>query len=173
MFEQYLRVAFDLSIPLNKVTPTDHTKPWMTLLVKHFINQRWRAYHERKFSRYNHLKQKVKKEIEKSKMIWSRNLRVRNIWKMSNKNGLRKSKQLNEILVSTVRKYRVYYWYDKHEINWCLLWEENWRYSLVSFQVYKMLQKLPNRKASADVSAKLYKAAAFWQCFWHWFLMNL
>ena len=58
-------------IPVSYVKIKASTKPWITPVVLDLINQRWRAYREKKFSLYSHYKEKVRKEIFKPKLLWS------------------------------------------------------------------------------------------------------
>lgn len=73
-------------IPVSFVKFTSRTKPWITPVVIDIINKRWLAYRNKDFVLYNHYKQKVKKEIFKSKLIWSRNMRnsSRGVWSVVN-----------------------------------------------------------------------------------------
>lgn len=41
-------------------------KPWLTPLIKAMIDDRWTAYREKDWARYNHLKCKVRSEIMKA-----------------------------------------------------------------------------------------------------------
>ena len=61
-------------IPSDVVVMKPSDKPWITPLLKKLINQRFRAYRMSNFSLYNHLKIKVKKEIDKAKVLWSRKM---------------------------------------------------------------------------------------------------
>ncbi|MEL7309366.1 MAG: endonuclease/exonuclease/phosphatase family protein, partial [Pseudomonadota bacterium] len=76
IFHEMLNATLNATIPAKHVTFTSNTKPWITPLVKSLINERWNAYRQKNFSIYNHLKEKVKKEIEKSKAIWAQSHRL-------------------------------------------------------------------------------------------------
>ena len=69
LFYDCLRTCIDV-IPRNEVILTPNDKPWISPLLKHLINQRWTAYRNKDFARYNHLKVKIKKEILHAKMEW-------------------------------------------------------------------------------------------------------
>ena len=73
-------------IPVSYVRVGTKTKPWITPVLLDLINKRWRAYREKNFPLYMHYKEKVRKEITKSKRIWSRNLskNVKGMWSVVN-----------------------------------------------------------------------------------------
>ena len=58
-------------IPVSFVKFKPKTKPWITPVVLDLINKRWKAYRCKNYVLYNHYKEKVKREIVKSKKIWS------------------------------------------------------------------------------------------------------
>ena len=76
-------------IPKHSVCLTDNDKEWITPLTKFLIQERWNAYRCRQWDKYNHLREKVKKEIRRAKEIWANKM-------MKSTNGLWK-------LVSNVR----------------------------------------------------------------------
>ena len=53
----------------------------MILLIKLLINKRWNAYQSRNFSKYYHLKEKVRVEISKAKVSWIDRKQQKDIWK--------------------------------------------------------------------------------------------
>lgn len=57
-------------IPCNYVEMSTRDKPWLTPLLKHLINCRYDAYRLGQFDKYNHFKEKIKKEIAKAKSRW-------------------------------------------------------------------------------------------------------
>jgi hypothetical protein len=61
---------------------TSTTKPWITPVVIHLINKRWQAFKDKNFVLYNHYKHKVKYEISKSKILWSRKMKAssKGVW---------------------------------------------------------------------------------------------
>ena len=50
------------------MSPND--KPWMTPKLKMLINSRYDAFRSKQFPKFIHLKEKVKKEIQKAKRAW-------------------------------------------------------------------------------------------------------
>ena len=82
-----------------KLKSTD--KPWITPIIKNLINNRWHAFKNRDFARYNHFKQKIKLEIEKSKKIWvEKEIRNnKNIWKILKDNvDIKKKEDISTFL---------------------------------------------------------------------------
>ena len=102
MFHHLINAAFDTSIPVKFISFSENTKPWITPLVKSLINDRWTAFRLRDFARYSFLKEKVKKEIEKSKLIWINKLKRNNVWKMVNEVCSRKT---NDAMRSLYNRY--------------------------------------------------------------------
>ena len=80
-FHDILNVSFSSTIPSHEILMTPRDKPWMTPLIKHLINQRWEAYRTGNFVKYHHFKEKVKKEIVKTKTAWIKRSKDKNIWK--------------------------------------------------------------------------------------------
>ena len=58
------------SIPKYNITNSANDKQWITPLCKHLINERWKAFRVGNWAKYNHLKDKVKIEIRKAKILW-------------------------------------------------------------------------------------------------------
>jgi len=54
-------------IPQKQIALSNRDKPWMTPVLKDIITKRWNAYKSRDYNKYEHLKSKVKEEIQKSK----------------------------------------------------------------------------------------------------------
>ena len=79
-FHDILLFAFNKTIPVAHVTLFQSDKPWMTPLLKLLINERWKAYREKDFSKFRHYKMKCAKEIEKAKKIWAKKQSKKNIW---------------------------------------------------------------------------------------------
>ena len=79
-----LQCLMELCIPVNEVYITENDKQWITPLIKHLINERWKAYRVRNWSLYNHLKIKVKHEIIRAKRSWANKLQTKSygIWKL-------------------------------------------------------------------------------------------
>lgn len=70
------------AIPVSFVKLSSKTKPWVTPVLLDLINKRWQAYRQKNFILYNHYKVKVKREIMKSKRIWSNRMctTVKGVW---------------------------------------------------------------------------------------------
>jgi len=69
-------------IPFKTVNYSTKNKPWINDTIKVLINQRWSAYKNKNFTKYNHLKEKVKFKIEQAKRSWlSCNIKRGEMWK--------------------------------------------------------------------------------------------
>ena len=168
-FHEHLQLAFDASIPVNYVTFTEKTKPWITPLVKHMINERWQAYRVKNFPLYNHLKKKIKKEIDKSKLIWSKKIKRQNVWKTVHEIRGKKGDSMKslyckygtiEAAADVINQKLVDVFSKKtHEIVQ-LPTSEQREVPISEVCVYNLLRQLQNDKASPDIPTKLYKMAA-------------
>ena len=86
VFQDIMRAYVDTYIPQHTVYLTDTDKPWITPLLKFFIQKRWNSYRQRNFLSFNYWKTKVKEEILKAKKNWSKSASngPRNLWKTVN-----------------------------------------------------------------------------------------
>jgi hypothetical protein len=168
MFHCILDDKFNSTIPVKFVTFTSNTKPWITPLVKSLINDRWRAYREKNFKLYNHLKLKVRKEIEKSKSIWAKTLKRKDIWKTTSQILGRKTGDAmncfynrfpSVMSAANIINYQFSRFFsEKKSVSLPRKTEACIHVSVK--QVERFLTKLPMHKASPDIPNKLYKAAA-------------
>ena len=58
-------------ISRREVFMTRHDKAWITPFLKLLIEDKWMAYREGNWTKYNHLKEKVRSEVLKAKKNWS------------------------------------------------------------------------------------------------------
>ena len=77
-----IRTLIDSSIPQKTVYLTNKDKLLMTPLTKLLINQKWNAFRSKDWDLYMHLKVKVREEVKKAKLLWTRKM------KHSSPNGL-------------------------------------------------------------------------------------
>lgn len=96
IFLKTLRACME-SIPQKSVRTSNHDKPWITPLVKSLISRRWKAYQNKQFHIYNHLKLKIETEIGNAKLKWGHHLSRVSIWKT-----VRKIKSSNPNALSPV-----------------------------------------------------------------------
>ncbi|MEL7307471.1 MAG: reverse transcriptase family protein, partial [Pseudomonadota bacterium] len=168
IFHDVLNDVFVRTIPVKSVNFTDKTKPWITPLIKSLINDRWTAYRQQNFKLYNHLKQKVKKEIEKSKKIWVGKLNGKDVWKVTNDIVGRKTSDPMKCFYNRFDSITTAANFINHAFT---LFHSEKRLvplpcsaskciTVTESQVRRFLSKLPEHKASPDVPSKLYKAAA-------------
>jgi hypothetical protein len=170
-FHFILDNIFDRSIPKSKIKSTKCDKPWITGVIKDMINKRWNAYRQKKFQMYNHLKLKVRLEIERSKRSWINRMKNTDLWKTVH--SVTGSKATNPIMTLISQFNSVE---DAAEnINQCLSSvflprcqlsvpatedNESWAIDISPEMIFDMLQKLPLNKATSDVPSILYKKAA-------------
>ena len=74
------------SIPVSFVKFGPKTKPWITPVLLDLINKRWSAYRNKNFPLFLHYKLKVKKELKRSKKIWSEKMcsSAKGVWSVVN-----------------------------------------------------------------------------------------
>lgn len=73
------------SIPKKTVVMSSKDKSWMTPLTKLLINEKWNAFHAKKWEVYSHLKEKVRREIIKAKEKWATELKAtpHGLWRLT------------------------------------------------------------------------------------------
>ena len=170
MFHVHLQHTFEACIPVTYVTFTNDTKPWITPVVKKLINERWKAYREKNFALYNHLKTKVKYEMKKSKMIWAQKLKGQNVWSVVKEIRNQKTGDSMKSLyykfgtiqtAAEVINHKLVEVFSKKDIDVKRLSvSEQTEVHISESYVYSLLKNLPNHKASPDLPTKLYKKAA-------------
>ena len=80
-FHAILDDVFNRTIPCSYIKCSNKDKPWITSVIKCLINKRWNAYRIKNFVMYNRLKDKIRKEIAKSKTLWTKRMKSRDLWK--------------------------------------------------------------------------------------------
>ena len=73
-------------IPYTYVSFSKNDKPWITPILKDLINKRWNAYRLKNWPLYFHYKVRVKDELTKAKLIWTKKHinSSKNVWKVVN-----------------------------------------------------------------------------------------
>jgi hypothetical protein len=92
-------------LPCSYVALHSSDKAWVTPLIKHLLNCKYRAFYDKDFPRYRHFKKKVKSEIARAKAKWVDNLKSHpnGIWKLLNDlngNAVRKNEGLAKLVNS-------------------------------------------------------------------------
>ena len=84
LFENILQYGFDISIPKSFITMTTNDKPWLSPITKYMINKRWEAFREKRWTEYEHWKEKIKLEIQESKKKWTDRLKAspKGVWSL-------------------------------------------------------------------------------------------
>ena len=71
IFNETMLECVNATIPSFEIDMSDKDPPWLTPYIKHLINERWSAYRRGDFSRYLHLRDKVKIQIASAKTRWA------------------------------------------------------------------------------------------------------
>jgi len=81
--EKFYNTAYQTlnQLPVKFIKRTISDKPWINNKIKSLINDRWKAYRNKNFTKYEHLKQKVKSAIKSAKNNWiSSKTKGKNLW---------------------------------------------------------------------------------------------
>ena len=172
LFHNIMNEAANISIPVSYVRFTEKDKPWITPLVKDLINKRWIAFRSHDFAKYSHLKRKVRAEIVKAKILWTKQASGRNLWKAVNM--LKSNKPRNSImsLLSTYDSIGAAVEAVNNALASVFLPESisgtkidtyisknKWNVDITPMTVYELIKKTPLRKSSRDLPVALYKSA--------------
>jgi hypothetical protein len=172
-FYSLLFEAFYRNIPVCTVKFSSRDKPWITPLVKHLINCRWKAYRCRNFPLYNHLKEKIKIEIVNAKNKWVRKMKSSNIWNVARTFSGKKSQDSLLYLYSQFSSTQeaadvindalsnVFVFSDTHHLVHCSFPNES--FSIDPSTVFHLLSHLP-KKSSPDIPSALFRASAHILC---------
>ena len=165
-------------IPQSTVIFTPNDKPWITPVLKSLINQRWQAFRSKNFVLYAHLKDKVKREIQRSKEAWASKCSSspKSLWNMVNETRGTKTRAVLDPAVNSFSDSSsaanhindlfssVFTTDDLHDPSPTSTSNEDWHPLLDPYQVYALLQRLPCGKAtgSDSIPNRLYKVGAIY-----------
>jgi hypothetical protein len=169
-FYSFLFDVFHRTIPVHFVSFSSRDKPWITPLVKHLINCRWKAYHSKHFSVYKHLKAKIHDEIIKAKANWIKKMKSVNIWNVFRTFCGKNSNSPLMFLYSQFSSAKVAadainsgfsevfsMSASSHLIPSC---PSPVDFSVSPSVIFNMLRRLPCHKSSPDIPCALFRAAA-------------
>ena len=145
---------------------TESDKPWITPLLKSLIHQRFDAYRRRDYAFYEHLKKKVKVEIDKAKAKWINKLKKTKIGFWALKKQMNNPKaQTNCALQNLIAQYEttteaaneinneLSALYTPSTLGISSVREntaESWDISIDTEEVHKILSRLNTRKAAGS-----------------------
>ena len=171
-FHTRLDEVFTASIPCSKIKCSKKDKPWMTNVLKEMINKRWAAYREKRFDIYNHLKVKIRIEINKSKLLWTRRMQKKDLWKAVHTTIGTKASNPIMTLVSQFESTKAAVSSINHALASVFLPpvtmssvgsscnDDGWSVDISPNLIFQQLRKLAINKASPDIPLLLYKKAA-------------
>lgn len=148
-----------LCIPKYKIIYNHKDKPWISPITKHLINLRWYYFRARNFTMYNHYKIKVKEEIQKSKILWSKRLLQKNtnIWKITdeltgkNKILTQKSNALIESKENANRINAIFQQvFQKPNADFTEIIDDGWAPTISVETVEKLLASLKKNSTGSD-----------------------
>ena len=141
---------------------TSEDKEWMTPITKMLILDRWAAYNAGNWLHYNHLKEKVNREIQRSKEIWAERMTKtpNGLWRLvkchkpvskGDISALVDDVGSAELLVNALREKVAADFSNpdclssssKTEIN-----DDDWYVPITEYEVRRRLRRYPVKKAS-------------------------
>ena len=171
-FHNILERILEDCIPQSKVTFTKRDKPWMTPVIKDMINKRWSAYRERNYAVYNHLKSKVRNEINKSKRLWVMRSAQNNLWHtVHTVIGTKASDPLMALIsqfdnikeaVNEINKHLASIFLPEGPVHQPMqvLDTDTWNIHVTPAMIMHYLQNVRGDKATSDIPTLLYKESA-------------
>lgn len=176
LFQQSIDNIVEECIPVSYVRFSASDKPWITPVVKDLINRRWQAYRRGDLGSYNHLKIKVRDEIQKAKVLWTSKMQEKDVWKTVNTHlGRNASSPIMSLLSQHDSMLVALNEMNSHLSTVCTTsdWtsidsileslphdDKEWKIDISPCNVHRLLQNLPKHKSSPDVPHILYRSAA-------------
>lgn len=161
-----------ISQKIVKFTRKD--KIWMTPVLKKMIQDRWNAYRRRNWPVYNHLKTKVKTEIIRAKLKWSKSVIERdgNIWNVVRDLQGKRSEPfvpseagLSSFLADLTKVFQSHFC-DETRGSPISLVDDNWNLHISAFDVFQSLKKLKLKKSVGhdNLPAVILRQSAYLIC---------
>lgn len=163
------------TIPRKAVPIKINDKNWVTPLIKNLIHCRWNAFRKGNMQIYNHLKTKIKHEINKSKVLWSQKLLHDNKnrpWKIFNHitNKTKNKDDMNQLIelllnngisnpANTINKHFFKNFNTDHTDNKIEIADDGWNILITEYEVFEQLSKLDDSKSCGpeNIPPKLYR----------------
>ena len=172
-FHKTLIALLQQWVPYRLIPITKNDKDWMTPLTKKLILDKWAAYHSKEWSRYNHLKLKVKAEVLKSKKLWAERLMktTNGLWKLvkqhrhGQKGGFSSLGSDDLLLKEFSSDLTDFFSQPTSSMNFDSdsLKEDDWCLNVSEFTVWQKLSRYPKKKASGadDIPTRIYVELAY------------
>ena len=172
IFYRFINNALTV-IPQSVVTTTSSDAPWMTPLIKHLIDDRWKAYRAQDWARFNHLKAKVKRAISRAKLTFfsKKRVTVKGLWSFVNAERGRSGNDISslfendscpeDVLNKLNDKYCSYMNSRHYGIDRRAVEDDGWFPSFYAYDIWRLLSNLSSKSTGSDgVPALLYKKCA-------------
>ena len=165
-------------IPCKYVRFSRNDKPWVSPVLKLLINERWAAFRRHDWQKYQHLKAKVKSEIERSKKLWGERQAstAKGLWNIVNETrGARAKESLSSLmskfqhvgkfLEALTNEFIGNFNFDSDEQP-VSLENQSWNISLSPEAVYNKLRCINLKKATGPdlIPARLLRVGAVFLC---------
>ncbi len=168
-FHNSLKYLFESFVPYRFVPLSTDDKDWMTPLTKMLILDKWAAFRDHDWPLYNHLKLKVRNEVQKAKKIWAEKLtsNAEGLWKLVKAQQKRTHNNLNTIASEDVLLPRLVSDLSQHfscpsslttDEKYTNVDPEDWNLTVTHSDVKKKLLQCSPRKASGmdAIPSKIY-----------------
>jgi hypothetical protein len=161
IFYEHVHVAMSF-VPSQYVTLTSSDKPWITPLLKHLVNERWKAFRLKNWNLYHHYKEKVKNEIKKAKAVWAgRQIQsAKHVWNVVKEvRGIKQNCSLQTLVNEYGSKERLLHAIQSKlndNFNWQAdeevlgFEDEEWDPHFNTFYIQKLLSRLDTKKSTGS-----------------------
>ena len=162
-------------IPSRLVPISNNDKEWITPITKMLIIDRWNAFRSGQWSLYNHLKAKVKSEIQKAKKLWAERLMstTNGLWTLVNKHRKKQNGDVSPLIASFGKEEALLKFLTEHltahfsannapssaiEDSVDCVNSDDWNFQVTEYQVYQILKRYPVKKAHGldEIPTRIY-----------------
>ena len=160
-------------IPRRTVFLTESDVPWMTPFLKYLIDQRWQAYRNREWNRFNAFKDKIKRLINSAKAAFVNKKKnsVKDMWSYVKYERGSQSSDLSSLFGEQYSSVDVLDSFNEHFCSFMSpsssisaldnLPDDDWMPCVHVYDVWKALKNLsPKATGSDNIPTLLYKKAS-------------
>ena len=167
-FHSSIKDIFTQCIPCQLVPMSRKDKDWITPLTKKLITDRWRAFRAGDMESYKRLKDKVKREIQKSKQLWAQKQMqtTKGLWKLVTHHNPKHRGDIATLingpldtLIDEVTDHLTNHFKPNTSImEPDTLLDDDWKPQFTEYQVMRSLQRYSIAKSggSDDIPTRIY-----------------
>ena len=168
-FHSSIKDIFTQCIPCQLVPMSRKDKDWITPLTKKLITDRWRAFRAGDMESYKRLKDKVKREIQKSKQLWAQKQMqtTKGLWKLVTHHNPKHRGDISTLingpldtLIDEVTDHLTNHFTKPNTsiMEPDTLLDDDWKPQFTEYQVMRSLQRYSIAKSggSDDIPTRIY-----------------